>query len=119
MEDAIIKNDIDTVKYLLEQGYDPNSKTTTNTPVLFLCEKKEVLNLLLDFGADPKLVDEYGFKMEEYCDDEEKLALLHKERNTINMTRTKVVRYNETIRLREKRAKTLRRKITKKEAQSD
>jgi ankyrin repeat protein len=113
MEDAIIKNDIDTVKYLLEQGYDPNSKTATDTPLIFICENLDILNLLLDFGADPKIVDEYGFRLDEYCDDENEMKILKKERNTINISQTKVIKYNETLRLKQRRAKTLRRKITK------
>lgn len=119
MEEAINQNDIASVKYLLEQGYNPNSKTETDTPLIFTTESLEILNLLLDFGADPKLPDENGFTLDDYCDEnDDKIKLLRKERNTINVSQSKLIRYNETIRLKKRRAKTLRSKITKSQ-QSD
>jgi ankyrin repeat protein len=119
MEDAINQNNIEAVKYLLEQGYNPNSKTETDTPLIFTTESLEILNLLLDFGADPKLADENGFTMEDYCaENDDKIKLLRKERNTLNVCQSKLIRYNETIRLKKRRAKTLRSKITKSQ-QSD
>ena len=119
MEDAINQNDIASVKYLLEQGYNPNSKTESDTPLIFITESLEILNLLLDFGADPKIADENGFTMDDYCEEnDDKIKLLRKERNTINVSQSKLIRYNETIRLKKRRAKTLRSKITKSQ-QSD
>jgi ankyrin repeat protein len=119
MEDAINKNDISAIKYLLEQGYDPNSKTATDTPLIFTTESLDILNLLLDFGADPKLADENGFTLDDYCDEnDDKIKLIKKERNTINVTQSKLIRYNETLRLKKRRAKTFRNKITKSQ-QSD
>lgn len=119
MEEAILKNDIDTVKYLLEQGHDPNSKTETDTPLIFITTNLEVLKLLLDYGADAKCPDENGFILENYCDDDETLSLLNKPRNVILVPQTKTIKYRETLRLRQKRAKTFRRKVTKETVQSD
>jgi hypothetical protein len=119
MEEAIHKNDIDTIKYLLEQGYDPNSKTETGTPLIFISTNLEILKLLLDYGADACCPDEYGFVLQEYCDNYEALLLLNKPRNTIIVAETKTIKYNETLRLRKKRAKTLRIKKIKAPEQSD
>jgi ankyrin repeat protein len=117
MEEAILKNDIDTVKYLLDEGFDPNTKTNTNTPLIFRCKNLEILKLLLDYGADTKSPDEHGFILEDYCDDDETLSLLNKPRNVIIISKTKTIKYRETLRLRQKRTKTLRRKIIKEEKQ--
>jgi ankyrin repeat protein len=120
MEEAILKNDIDTIKYLLEHGYDPNSKTEAGTPLIFISTNLEILKLLLDYGADSQCPDEYGFILQEYCDNSETLSLLNKPRNVILVAETKTIKYNETLRLRKKRAKTLRaKKQTKAPAQSD
>jgi hypothetical protein len=119
MEDAINQNNIDAVKYLLEQGYNPNSKTDTETPLIFISENLEILNLLLDFGADPTLPDENGFTMEDYYDEnDDKIKLLKKERNSINVCQSKLLKYNETLRLKKRRAKTFRNKVMKSQ-QSD
>jgi hypothetical protein len=108
MEEAILQEDIETIKYLLEAGYDPNSKTQTQTPLIFISKNLEILKLLLDYGADPKLPDENGFMLEDYCDDDEILSLLSKPRNVIIFSETKTIKYNETLRLRRKRSKTLK-----------
>lgn len=119
MEEAIHKNDIDTIKYLLEHGHDPNSKTETGTPLIFISTNLEILKLLLDYGADPSCPDEYGFVLQDYCDNDETLLLLNKPRNSIIVAETKTIKYNETLRLRKKRAKTLRMKKIKAPEQSD
>jgi len=119
MENAIQANDIETIKYLLEQGTDPNTKTETNTPLIFLTENLEVLNLLLDNGADPNSVDENGFMLKDYRDDDATLSLLNKSRNTIIKPPSKFLKYNETLKLKIKRSKTLRAKKKIKVPQSD
>jgi|Laugrespbdmm15sn_2_1035079.scaffolds.fasta_scaffold119164_1 hypothetical protein len=119
MEEAIHKNDIDTIKYLLEQGHDPNSKTEVGTPLIFISTNLEILKLLLDYGADACCPDEYGFVLQDYTDNDEALSLLNKPRNVILVAETKTIKYNETLRLRKKRAKTLRIKKIKEPVQSD
>jgi hypothetical protein len=110
MEEAILKNDIDMIKYLLDEGYDPNSKSESGNPLIFLSENLEILRLLLDYGADPKAVDEYGFMLQEYTDNTETLLLLDKPRNVIITPKTKALRYKETLKLKIRRSKTLRQK---------
>ena len=119
MEEAILNNDIDTVKYLLEEGCDPNTKTETGTPLLFLNENLEILTLLLDYGADATVPDENGFILEDYCDDDSKLLLLKKPRNAMIVTQTKAIKYKETFKLKHKRAKTLKAKSIRLPEQSD
>jgi ankyrin repeat protein len=112
MEEAIHKNDIEMIEYLLEQGYDPNSKTEDGEPLLFLSTNLDIIKLLLDNGADPKATDEYGFMLENYSDNIEILSLLSKPRNIIITPKTKALRYKETLKLKNKRTKTFRVKKT-------
>lgn len=119
MEEAIINNDIDTIKYLLDQGFDPNHKNETGTPLIFLTQNLEILKILLDYGADSKCTDENGFMLEDYCDDVTILSLLNKQRNVIIATKTKTINYKETFRLKQKRTKTLKVKVIKVPEQSD
>ena len=118
MEEAILKNDIDTVKYLLEQGQDPNYKTNTGTPLIFISKNLEILKLLLEYGADPACPDEYGFILEDYCDNDETLSLLNKPLNVIILSETKTIKYRTTLRLKQKRTKTFRKKAVKVPEQS-
>ena len=94
MEEAIINNDIDTIKYLLDQGFDPNHKDETGTPLLFKTHNLEILKILLDYGADSKCVDENGFMLEDYCDNDETLSILNKPRNAIVLSKSKIIKYN-------------------------
>lgn len=119
MEEAIIKNDIDTIKYLLDQGFDPNHKDETETPLLFKTHNLEILKILLDYGADSKCTDENGFMLEDYSDDDAILSLLNKPRNVIIATKTKTINYKETFKLKQKRAKTFKVKVIKVPEQSD
>jgi ankyrin repeat protein len=108
METAILENDIDTVKYLLQNGFDPNYKNSAGTPLIFLTEKPEILEILLSHGADSKCPDQYNFTLEDYCEDEAILNLLKKPRNVIIASKSKVIKYKETLRLKKKRTKTLK-----------
>lgn len=111
MEEAILKEDVETVQVLLETGQDPNAKTATGTPLIFLSENLEILKLLLDYGSDPLLPDENGFMLQDYCDNDEIISLLKKPRNVIMISESKLIKYNETFSRRKKRAKT--RKIAR------
>jgi len=113
MEEAIHNNDIDMIKYLLEQGYDPNSKTADGEPLLFLSDNLEIINLLLENGADPKATDTYGFMLENYSDNSEILSTLGTPRNIIIRPKTKALLYKETLKLKNRHAKTLRVKKVK------
>ena len=108
MEDAILKNDVETVQVLLEAGHNPNAKTQTGTPLIFLSENLEILKLLLDYGSDPLLPDENGFILQDYCDNDEIISLLKKPRNVIMVSESKLIKYNETFSRRKKRARTLK-----------
>jgi ankyrin repeat protein len=108
MEDAILKNDVETVQVLLEAGHNPNSKSDTGTPLIFLTENLEILKLLLDYGSDPLLPDENGFILQDYCDNDEIISLLKKPRNVIMVSESKLIKYNETFSRRKKRARTLK-----------
>jgi ankyrin repeat protein len=110
MEEAINTEDIEMVKELLEQGYDANSKNADGRPLIFLSENLEILKLLLDYGADPKLTDEYGFTLEEYCEDDKKLGIINSSRNPIINKTSKFTKYKGTLRLKRKLAKTVRSK---------
>jgi len=108
MEEAINKNDIDLITYLLEQGYDPNSKLDDGTPILHLSEDIEIIRLLLEKGADPNITDIYGFTLTDYTSNNEVKELLKKPRNTVITPTTKALKYKETLKLKQKRTKTYR-----------
>lgn len=117
MEDAILKNDVETVQVLLEAGQNPNAKTETGTPLIFLSENLEILKLLLDYGSDPLLPDENGFILQDYCDNDEIISLLKQPRNVIMISESKLIKYNETFSRRKKRAKTLKIARVKEQSQ--
>lgn len=55
LEDAVISNNIDVVRKLLEAGADPNEMTHGRRPLLLLaCEtdNTEIVDLLIEYGAD-------------------------------------------------------------------
>jgi ankyrin repeat protein len=108
MEEAINKNDIDLITYLLDQGYDPNFKNVEGSPLLHLSEDIEIIRLLLEKGADPNITDIYGFTLDDYTSNNEIKELLKKPRNAVIIPITKALRYNETLKLKQKRAKTYR-----------
>jgi ankyrin repeat protein len=113
MEDAILSNDISLLKFYLDQGSNPNEKNKDGTPYLFLTTNLEVIEVLLTYGANPKTIDEYGFTIEDYIDDDEIITLINKPRNTIEFTPTKTIKYNNTLKLKKKyRSKTRRANLS-------
>lgn len=117
MEEAILKNDIEKIRYLLEEeGTDPNLRTESGTPLIFLSENLEILKILLDNGADPNNTDENGFMLQDYCDNDETLSLLKAPRIAaiaVPVINSKLSKYNETFKLRGQKAKTLKAKRKK------
>lgn len=59
---AIMKGDIDTVKKLIELGEDVNRKSLGMTPAIFAAKynKAEILQLLIDNGANVKIKCDKG-----------------------------------------------------------
>jgi ankyrin repeat protein len=59
MVEAIEEGNIEWVKSRLEQGIDPNIKEYGMTPLHWACEHQDldIVELLLDFGADPNVID--------------------------------------------------------------
>ena len=49
MEEAVKSEDIETIETLLLEGFNPNEAAT---PLLFQTENKNIIKLLLDYGAD-------------------------------------------------------------------
>lgn len=57
---ACINNHLDLVRFLLENGANPNCKTRSGwTPLLYAAseQKTEMMSLLLDYRADPHVFD--------------------------------------------------------------
>lgn len=115
MEKAILAEDLEEIKSLLEAGYDPNSKTDTGTPLIFLSENIKILELLLSYGADPKICDENGFFLEDYTDDDKIVLLLNTEKNTIVVKPSKFMKYRGTIKGNQGKATT--RRLPRKQSQ--
>jgi hypothetical protein len=109
MEKAILAEDLEEIKALLEEGYDPNGKTETNTPYIFITENIKILELLISYGADTKARDENGFILEDYTDDAKIILLLNNEKNTIIVKPSKFIKYRGTLRGKQNRATTRRR----------
>ncbi|AGF85368.1 repeat protein [Moumouvirus goulette] len=52
----IFTADYDYIKYMLDNGYDPNHSLSNETPLMVAMRNKEyvkIINLLLEYGADP------------------------------------------------------------------
>ena len=60
---AILKGDIDTVKKLIELGEDVNQKSLDMTPAMFAARynKAEILELLIENGADLSIKNDKGY----------------------------------------------------------
>jgi len=106
MEEALQGNDAEKVEALLVEGADPNMKTESGKPIIFLSESQEIIKLLLEYGADPLAEDENGFKMEDYTDDDEVKLLLNLPKKP---PITKFIKYRGTIKSLKKVNKTRRR----------
>jgi len=111
MEEAIKAEDLDKIESLLNECNNPNEKNSNNTPMLFLTENKEIIKLLLEYGADPKITDENGFTLEDYTDDQELIQLLNEPRNSIIINSTKFIKYRGTIKSNKKTNKTRRLRV--------
>ena len=62
---AIIQGDIETVKKLIELGEDVNQKSLGMTPALFAARynKAEILELLIEHGADISIKSDKGYSI--------------------------------------------------------
>lgn len=66
---AIVKGDFDTVKKLIELGEDIDQKSLGMTPVMFAARynKFEILELLIDKGADLTIKCNKGWSVQKYA----------------------------------------------------
>lgn len=66
---AIMKGDIDTVKRLIDLGEDVNARSLGMTPAIFAARynKADILEVLIDNGADLRLKCNKGWTIEKYA----------------------------------------------------
>ena len=79
MEEAIRLNDAEKTEVLLIEGADPN-QTFNGDPLLFSTEDPKIIDILLEYGANPTIPDKHGYTKEEYTFDETIKNILKKER---------------------------------------
>ncbi|MFV1450619.1 ankyrin repeat domain-containing protein [Maribacter sp. HS] len=67
---AVIKGDLETVKRLIDLGEDVNQKSLGMTPAMFAARynKVDVLEILLDNGADLNLKSNQGYTAKRYAE---------------------------------------------------
>lgn len=67
---AIMQGDIDVVKKLIELGEDVNKKSLGMTPAIFAARynKAEILELLIDNGANLKIKSDKGYSISKYAE---------------------------------------------------
>ena len=67
---AVMQGDIATVERMIDLGEDINKKSLGMTPVMFAARynKAEVLQLLIDNGADLKIKSNQGFSVTKYAE---------------------------------------------------
>ncbi len=67
---AIMAGDADTVKKLIELGVDVNEKSVGMTPAMFAARynKPEILQMLIDDGANLKLKSDKGYTAKKYAE---------------------------------------------------
>ncbi|MGX1929026.1 ankyrin repeat domain-containing protein [Flagellimonas sp. 2504JD4-2] len=67
---AILKGDVDTVKKLIELGEDVNKKSMGMAPIHFAARynKAEILELLIENGADVKKRCDKGYTAKRYAE---------------------------------------------------
>ncbi len=67
---AIVKGDYDTVERLIDLGEDINQKSLGMTPAMFAARynKAEILELLIEKGADLKIRSNQGFSVMKYAE---------------------------------------------------
>ena len=66
MEEAIQENNTELVKTLLEGGFNPNEPTEDGSHYIFLTSSNEIRALLIHYGADTSVTDEFGFTLQDY-----------------------------------------------------
>ena len=113
MEDAIINNNIEVVKNLLVEGYDPNEKDLSGSPVIFATESHDIIELFLLYGLDPKITDSYGFTLGDYTHNLEIKKKLDTTVNAIIVDPPKFISYRATNKSSKKRAKTRKTQVQK------
>ena len=67
---AIMAGDLDTVKKLIELGADVNEKSVGMTPAMFAARynKPEILQVLIEDGADLKAKSDKGYTAKKYAE---------------------------------------------------
>ncbi|AYN66957.1 ankyrin repeat domain-containing protein [Euzebyella marina] len=67
---AIMQGDIDTVKKLIDLGEDVNQKSLGMTPAIYAARynKPEILQLLIDNGANLKIKSDKGYSVKKYAE---------------------------------------------------
>ncbi|SDE05083.1 Ankyrin repeat-containing protein [Pricia antarctica] len=67
---AIVKGDYNTVKSLVDLGEDVNQKSLGMTPAMFAARynKVEILELLIESGADLQIKSDNGFSVKKYAE---------------------------------------------------
>lgn len=66
---AIMEGDFETVKRLIDLGEDVNKKSLGMTPAIFAARynKAEILQLLIDNGADLRIKSDKGYSVKKYA----------------------------------------------------
>ncbi|HMB62216.1 MAG TPA: ankyrin repeat domain-containing protein [Eudoraea sp.] len=67
---AIMQGDYDTVKRMIELGEDVNQKSLGMSPAIFAARynKAEILQLLIEHGADLRAKDDKGFTAKKHAE---------------------------------------------------
>ena len=67
---AILEGDYDTVKRMIELGEDVNQKSLGMTPAIFAARynKAEILELLIENGANLNIKSDKGFTVKKYAE---------------------------------------------------
>ena len=67
---AIVKGDLESVKKFIEYGADINEKSNGMTPLMIAARynQVEIIKVLLEKGANAKLIDEKGFSALRYAE---------------------------------------------------
>ncbi len=67
---AIMQGDFETVKRLINLGEDVNKKSLGMTPAIFAARynKAEILQLLIDNGADLRIKSDKGYSIKRYAE---------------------------------------------------
>lgn len=67
---AVIKGDVETVSSLIDLGEDVNQKSLGMTPAMYAARynKVEILKLLIENGADLKILSSHGHTAKRYAE---------------------------------------------------